>query len=115
MRKTPSPTYLDLRLVVELPGVEGAKCGDDRCDLVVIEGSRGAQARRRSRPQSQDRPKWTNIGRVKEPLCGNLFLGQVPDPTLFELPFVNAVISSIWATHVISITNISHHPQSARR
>jgi len=36
MRKTPSPTYLDLRLVVELPGAEGAKCGDDRCDLVVI-------------------------------------------------------------------------------
>src|SRR5215475_15127007 len=38
MRNTPSPTNLDLRLVVELPGVEGAKC------------SRGAQARRRSRP-----------------------------------------------------------------
>jgi len=43
-------------------------------------------------------------------LCGNLFLGQVPDPTLVELPFVNAVISSIWATHVISITNITPHP-----
>jgi len=61
-------------------------------------------------PQSQDRPKRTNIGRVKERLCGNLFLGQVPDPTLVELPFVNAVISSIWATHVISITNITPHP-----
>src|SRR5215510_7278255 len=33
----PKEPYLDLRLVVELPGVEGVECGDDRRDLVVIE------------------------------------------------------------------------------
>jgi hypothetical protein len=32
----PKEPYLDLRLVAELPGVEGAERGDDRCDLVVI-------------------------------------------------------------------------------